>query len=516
MFSAQYEALTSNAKFVLLSYWLMHGSGEEQLSWKNLARAMVMPYRSFALAMNELISNGMIEAYSAPSGRGRPVRVMNVAKKVTEDLVSVLSQQHSHYHRIYILLARYHHAPKPAEDHLALSIKNRLLLTVLFLLANEHGLVEGVSVKQVSDATGLTDQAIRFQLAKLEKAEFFFSFVQGVKHAPIVSRRPAIYWLNLGHPVFFNFKASSLAFVLNKPIRLNEGVHDEGLQALFSACLFVSTTIDEASKTPVFCHPKLLLKQKERLEQKYQALSAAEGLIELIVALEREEGFYGLDFIDDVFRHRPPSSVFEAPKKQSLVLEMRKRSLFAAFSGQDVLRQLGVIIDYAISNLLTAKLKNSEPIEIGAISEKIMHFLLKRLNTLGPPSHQTAEELAIEREFMQERVGQFCLSLSKSIDAYTGALTSLLKNNNGTHELENIDIVNFRSLSLGQHKAYVHYLPSHYGFSGVIQVVYRRGAVTGGFRNKLLAVREITDINLSGKKIISLQATESMPFGGLQ
>src|SRR5699024_12444656 len=110
-----------------------------------------------------------------------------------------------------------------------------------------------------------------------------------------------------------------------------------------------------------------------------------------------------------------------------------------------------------------------------------------------------------EREFMQERVGQFCLSLSKSIDAYTGALTSLLKNNNGTHELENIDIVNFRSLSLGQHKAYVHYLPSHYGFSGVIQVVYRRGAVTGGFRNKLLAVREITDINLSGKKIISLK-----------
>lgn len=104
-----------------------------------------------------------------------------------------------------------------------LSASNRLLLAVLFGLADECGVVRRVWPKTIAQLVGMTGGQLRYQLEKLLDLGLIRAIVPGVTGQALFGVSPGAYFLNLSHRAFGESPSSSWWLIYPASPILGEG-----------------------------------------------------------------------------------------------------------------------------------------------------------------------------------------------------------------------------------------------------------------------------------------------------
>ena len=135
------KGISTNARFTLLSFWVIFGAHECRTRWRAIAQQMGLPYRAFSLAINELINNGVVTYYDAPEDRGRPLRVLMLSEQTSERLAHWCAQNQLHYRLVEFLLTQHTKSRQQTKRNAQLDFtsKNCLLLVMLLMHADKPG-----------------------------------------------------------------------------------------------------------------------------------------------------------------------------------------------------------------------------------------------------------------------------------------------------------------------------------------------------------------------------------------
>jgi len=82
-------------------------------------------------------------------------------------------------------------------------VSNRLLLALLWSLADEYGVVRGRGAAEISRLAGMTPPQLRRQLAKLLGLKFLWGRVPGISKKTLFGKTPGAIYLSMAHPLFW-------------------------------------------------------------------------------------------------------------------------------------------------------------------------------------------------------------------------------------------------------------------------------------------------------------------------
>lgn len=81
-------------------------------------------------------------------------------------------------------------------------VSNRLLLALLWSLADQYGVVRGRGAAEIARLAGMTPPQLRRQLAKLLGLKFLWGRVPGISKKTIFGKTPGAIYLSMAHPLF--------------------------------------------------------------------------------------------------------------------------------------------------------------------------------------------------------------------------------------------------------------------------------------------------------------------------
>jgi hypothetical protein len=126
------------------------------------------------------------------------------------------------------------------------SRSNRWLLSVLLDHSDSMGVVDSLRGSELRALTGFSKERLRTQLEHLKCLGFLHARVPGGLSIDILSRRPAVYYLNLHHPYFGEDRPSGLTILL----RYGEINEDNSLSDI-DQLLYLQKEVFSKSRKPV-------------------------------------------------------------------------------------------------------------------------------------------------------------------------------------------------------------------------------------------------------------------------
>lgn len=539
------KGISTNARFTLLSFWVIFGAHECRTRWRAIAQQMGLPYRAFSLAINELINNGVVTYYDAPEDRGRPLRVLLLSQQTSEQLAHWCDQNQLHYQLVRFLLTQHTNSRQQIRRNAQLNFtsKNCLLLVMLLMHANKHGVVRNLSTKRIQLLTGMKAQAIRCQLNKLESLGFIFKRIPGVKNATILSRRSRKVWLNLGHPLLVHGQNIHNVIIACLEVDVASRPNFKSVSDLRLHQYMLFNILNELQTRPTYLrHPKKELEEIHKVLEKSYAESNHEDKFELfsqasvkreklsfaskpVVPLPLVSAYY--DEVQDLVNVLP-SSVFTVPRKNSLIAEALRRdpSLIFRHDNPDATHHVFSTMDLWVSEAITllasetsedAEPPAKTPTDDGAqpkkenddeintkIYERIETFTLQKLNTLGSGEH-TEEEIREEHEHMKQVTERLVTRLTEATVSLAKTLLRILKEQNICTRQSVINYSSWHTATLNKRQKA--HLVANEKLAGVIQIIKKSSQQRGCFTNTLV-VNQVAERSGGSKYLRDVIVTE--------
>ncbi|PKI18780.1 hypothetical protein CXB65_25585 [Pseudomonas monteilii] len=201
--------ISPETKLVLVRFVQLYGLWESiTIGVKELAKASGATDRVVTSALSELVAEGFLIRTPIVCGRGRPKSGYRASSKLS----SLLEDEN---HKLNVInRPKIDHVLNPSAENCkgGLSVCNRLLLSTLLLYADQFGVVRGIGVSRLSQATGLNRDRIKAQVHKLIALSIMRGVIPGVATSVVLGVSKSVYFINLHHDFFQ--KGSSGAIVL--------------------------------------------------------------------------------------------------------------------------------------------------------------------------------------------------------------------------------------------------------------------------------------------------------------
>lgn len=201
--------VSPEAKFVLVRFVQLYGLWESiTIGVKELAKASGATDRVVSSALAELVAEDLLIRTPIVCGRGRPKSGYRASSKLSR----LLEDENKKLN--VINRPRIDHVLNPSAENCkgGLSVCNRLLLSTLLLYADQFGIVRGIGVSRLSQATGLNRDRIKAQVHKLIALRVMRGVIPGVATSVVLGVSKSVYFINFHHGFFQ--KGSSGAIVL--------------------------------------------------------------------------------------------------------------------------------------------------------------------------------------------------------------------------------------------------------------------------------------------------------------
>lgn len=201
--------ISPETKLVLVRFVQMYGLWESiTIGVKEFAKASGATDRVVTSALSELVAEGLLIRTPIVCGRGRPksgYRASNKLSRLLEGENNKLNVMNR---------PKIDHVLNPSAENCkgGLSVCNRLLLSTLLLYADQFGVVRGIGVSRLSQATGLNRDRIKAQVHKLIALRVMRGVIPGVATSVALGVSKSVYFINFHHDFFQ--KGSSGAIVL--------------------------------------------------------------------------------------------------------------------------------------------------------------------------------------------------------------------------------------------------------------------------------------------------------------
>lgn len=212
--------LTPEERYVLVRMaFRAHAAEPLDVGSKVLAKDFGMPDAAFTKAKDGLIQHEILFESSLVASRGRPKTLLKWTEQWGHELMTELVARSPHLDVISTMLSSCSRSSLPGKingDRMAMvrdarssekvSFVNCLLLAVLWALADDFGVVEGVGAKQLSTLTGLDKERLKHRLGRLMDQGFIWQYVPGGYSRMLGGRSESVYALNTNHPVLSQVK----------------------------------------------------------------------------------------------------------------------------------------------------------------------------------------------------------------------------------------------------------------------------------------------------------------------
>lgn len=201
--------ISPETKLVLVRFVQLYGLWESiTIGVKELAKASGATDRVVTSALSELVAEGLLIRTPIVCGRGRPKSGYRASSKLSR----LLEDENNKLN--VINRPKIDHVLNPSAENCkgGLSVCNRLLLSTLLLYADQFGVVRGIGVSRLSQATGLNRDRIKAQVHKLIALRVMRGVIPGVATSVALGVSKSVYFINLHHDFFQ--KCSSGAIVL--------------------------------------------------------------------------------------------------------------------------------------------------------------------------------------------------------------------------------------------------------------------------------------------------------------
>lgn len=196
--NSEIKGLSSEAKLWLVQFVLALGRAPSgAITAAAMRRSTGLSHHLFTQAWGQLKRGAYLERKGVPAWTGAGADKCYVYKLGRQTL-SLLEEATPADHSQWDSLVRGLLFGEIEPNQIVLRAGGRLLLASLYARADEFGVVKSLGIASLRRLTGLNENRLKIQLAKLKAIEHLRSVVSGASGASLFGRAGGAYFLNIG------------------------------------------------------------------------------------------------------------------------------------------------------------------------------------------------------------------------------------------------------------------------------------------------------------------------------
>lgn len=170
---------------------------------KDMVKKIGMNDRVISRSLTNLVDSRILTSYQVIQGRGRPRTKYSVSKVFKTKLEPTLKLKDERYFSIVTLVLGINLKKNiDLKDNLKLTVSESLLLAVLFVHAEQGGVVQNLSIKVLIQLTGMTKRRILSHIKKLKTLGYLHEAILDFSGNSFFKEPSGLYNLNLSHPTY--------------------------------------------------------------------------------------------------------------------------------------------------------------------------------------------------------------------------------------------------------------------------------------------------------------------------
>lgn len=200
------KALSGPSRFLLIRLMILMEGRTMGLRQSDIQKGMLLSEKVVRDGISELVATGILAEQSrSSSGKGRPLPSYKLSEKFIKSLADIQELGIRQFEGViqHLLTASF-----PSEQtskrimRTRMSPFNRLLLAGMFARADEYGVLQSVSVADLSRVAGLSKDQFVSQMSKLGARGYIRRHVSGLSSSTMFGKARAWIYLNVMHPDF--------------------------------------------------------------------------------------------------------------------------------------------------------------------------------------------------------------------------------------------------------------------------------------------------------------------------